>query len=190
MRNALGIDLSLIEDPTNRLDADFFRELAMYEFCKRLYRPARFLVKNIGSVAAKEVRIELEIEKGIGVNVLYPFDLPDKPERRRNFPYVAAMKHIQGSIHRSPGDVTIHRNDDRFRIEIECGDLQPGRRIWSDPICIGKGETGEFQITGRIFAENLAQPKEITLDASAYITRTNMTVDDVLNLIEPADEDK
>lgn len=190
VRNALGIDLSAMEfDPMNRLNPDYFRELATYEFCKRLYRPARFLIENIGAVAAKGVRVEFEIENGIGVNILYPFDLPDVPKRRNKFPYTAAMRHLPNSIHRSPGDITIERNDDRFRIEIECGDLQPGRRIWSDQFSIGKGETGDFQFAGKIFAENLAQPKDISLVASVNVTQTSMSVDDLLDLDAPKDDD-
>jgi len=61
-RNPLGIylpDLSL--DITNIPNRDYFRELAEYEFTRRLFRPVRLILRNVGHVAATNVRAELRI---------------------------------------------------------------------------------------------------------------------------------
>lgn len=187
--NALGINLALLQDRLDGLNPNFFREFAGSEFCKRLYRPVRFMVKNIGTVAARGVRVEFEVAADIGVHITYPSSLPDTPERRSRFSSISEMKHIRSAFRRSPGDVTIDRNDDRYRIVIECGDLQPGRRIWSDEFSIGKGETGEFLFVGQIFAENLPRPKEVTLTAFINVQNTSMTVDELLDLSESESEE-
>ena len=35
------MDLAVVENPMNRINADYYRELAEYEFMRRLFRPVR-----------------------------------------------------------------------------------------------------------------------------------------------------
>lgn len=188
-RNLFGIDTAIISDPFNKINADYFRELASYEFCKRLYSRTRLLVENVGHIAAKGVRIELETPVGVGVHVAHPWDLPDVPQRRSRIGIPRELRRIQSAANRSPGGVTIDKNKERYRVEVECGDLQPGRRVWSEAFSVGMGATGESQFVGRIFAENLAKPKDVTLILSATITNTTMTVEELVRLPTPAEDD-
>src|ERR1035438_7835922 len=120
-------------------NANYYYERAEYEFMTRLCRPVRLAVRNIGEAAAKNVRVELVIPMGIGL--LTVEDLPHKP-KKEEMPGERAMRGIR-SVHqrRNPGEVDIDRNGDRFRIQIDCKDLQPGRRVWSDRFYIGAART-------------------------------------------------
>jgi hypothetical protein len=187
---AFGIDLSSLQfDPTNWLNEGFFRELANYEFARRLFRPVRLVVKNIGQVAANSVRAELTVPTNVGVMVVKPSDLPDPPKRRAELFASADLKNIRPAFRRTPGDVTIDKNEERFRVEIDCGSLQPGRRIWSDVFYIGKGASGELSLSGQVFAENLPQPKDFILTVSVNVTKTQITVAQLRSLPEPPSED-
>ncbi len=188
-RHPLGIDLSMIHsDPMNRLNESYYREMANYEFFRRLFRPVRVLVKNIAQVAAKNVRAELIVPTDVGVAVLDPSETPDPPRRKADFVSNAIMKGIR-PVRRDPGDVTIDKNNDRFRVGIDCGDLQPGRSIKSDEFFIGKGQSGEVALLGQVFAENLLEPKSFSLTISVNINNTSMTVDDLQRLPEPVTTD-
>ena len=81
-----------------------------------------------------------------------------------------------------PGELTIDKNDERFKISIECRDLQPGRAIKSDEFFIGKRHTGQSILNGKVFAENLPQPKEFSLTISATVTETSMSMNELLEL--------
>ncbi|MEN6407172.1 MAG: ATP-binding protein [Thermoguttaceae bacterium] len=178
-----GIDFSAYSyDPHNRPNENYYRELANYEFTRRLFRPVRVVVQNVGQVSANNVRAELTVPTNVGVVVMYKSDMPDPPEKRSFWYNKAAFKNIRPVLRRDPGEVTIDKNDDRFRIGIGCGSLQPGRRVWSDVFYVGTGVTGERAIVGDIFAENLPQPKSFTLTISANVRRTRMDVSELRSL--------
>lgn len=183
--------LSTIQfDPMNRLNHDFFRELADYEFVRRLYRPIRLVVRNIGQVAANHVRAELKVPMNIGVMLADECDMPELPKRRADFLRSSVFRSIPPAIRQSLGGVSIDKNDQRFCIEIDCGDLQPGRQVWSDVFYIGKVETGKFSLSGLLFADNLPQPKEVALILSVTVKQTVMTVDELCSLPGPSNRDE
>jgi hypothetical protein len=185
-RPVLGIDLSALSiDPLNRLNRHYFRKLVEFEFARRFFRPVRFVVRNVGDVAARNVRCELAIAANIGVVVMHSCEFPDAPKRRSSIADSLAIKGIKPAIRRTPGDVTIDKNEERYRIGIECGDLQPGRRVWSDVFHIAMAESGELELAGRIYADNLPQPREFALAISTKVTRTTMSLKELLNLPEP-----
>lgn len=177
----IGLDASQI-DPINRLNEDFFRELAKFEFVRRLFRPLRLVVKNIGEVVANSVRVELAVPMNSSGMVLDRFEIPAPPKR-----YVGIFDNSTPAVtnpffHHEPGDVLIDKNDERFRIEIDCGNLQPGRRVWSDIFYIGKGISGDLSLHGLVYADNLPQPQEFTLNVSVNVKRTSMTVEELCSL--------
>jgi hypothetical protein len=182
----LKIELSDMQfDPMNRLNEDFYRELAAYEFARRLFRPVRLFVKNTGQIAAKNVHAELIVPTTIGVMVLGTPEMPDPPKRKADIINQAAMRGSRPAFMRERGEVTIDKNDQRFGIGIDCGDLQPGRWIKSDIFFVGKGQTGDLALAGQVFAENLPHPKEFGLTISVNVNKTTMTLSDLLDFREP-----
>jgi len=184
-----GIDLSAI-DPMNRLNVNFFREMADFEFARRLFRPVRLVVRNIGQVAANNVRAEITVPIDIGVVVIDFSDFPERPKQRADIFSNSALKGIKPAFRRDPGEVDIVKNSERFRIEINCGDLQPGRRVWSDVFYIGKESSGQLSLSGSIFADNLPQPKDFELTVSVTATKTAMSVYELCSRAEQAVHDE
>lgn len=183
----LPIDLSALSiDLFNRLNPHYFRQLAEFEYVRRLFRPVRLVVRNVGQVSARNVRCEMAIPANIRVHVMDSLDFPDAPKRRTSIANSLPLKGIKPAFGQTPGDVSIDKNDERYRIETEWGDLQPGRRAGSDVFYVGKAESGEVELAGHIYAENLPQPKEFMLAISAKVSRTTMTVNELRNLPEPA----
>jgi hypothetical protein len=172
-------------------NTNYYRRLADYEFAWRLYRPVRVVVRNAGRVAANNVRVELTVPMAGGTSVIQPGQMPDPPKRRYPLlhPGAAAMSGIQPRFN-SPGDVDIDDNADRLRIAIDCRDLQPGRRVWSRIFYIARTTTGEIALTGQVFAGNLPGPRNFTLTIAANVTRTRMTVAELMARPEPAQPDE
>ncbi len=181
-----GIDLSAcFVDPFNRPNPDYFRQLAEYESARRMFHLIRLVVTNTGRVAAKNVQCELAVATNIGVWVIHSSDWPDAPKRRSSMRDLRALESIGPAFRQTAGGVTITKKDKRYLIEMECGDLQPGRRVRSAEFYVGKGETGEVELAGHIYADNLPQPTEFTLTISAKVSSTSLTVNDLRNLPEP-----
>lgn len=174
----------------NRANVRFFRELASFEVARRLFRPIRLVVKNIGQVAADNVRAEMTMPTNMGAAVLYASEMPDPPKRHRGLLDYTVPKGIRPVFLRYPGMVTIDKNEERFRVEIDCGNLQPGRRVWSDIFYLGMLESGALPLCGLLFADNLPQPKNSALTISVSVKRTGMTVDELCSLPELAVENE
>ncbi|MDB4777824.1 ATP-binding protein [bacterium] len=165
----------------NRLNERFFKELAYYEFHHRLYQEVRLVVENTGAVVASDVRIEAALKKGTGIVVIRKSKMPDRPKRRESvLGNMGVMKDIvlhQGL--RDPGCVIIDTDDEQMKIEIDCGNIQPGRKVWSDVFCIGVGQTGEYEVNGQMFAGNLAERQTFTLKIDATITENEVSIKDL-----------
>jgi len=179
----LGIDLSL-----HRPNKDYFRELAKFEFARRFLQPIRLIVRNVGQVAASNVRLEISVPKVIGILIMSKSDMPEPPVRT-DFLARPLTKGIASFLRRDPGEVKIHENEEAFRIEIDCGDLQPGREVPSDVFYIGKRVSGMLPLKGLMLASNLPKPKEFALVASITVANKQISIRELLTLPEPASLD-
>ncbi len=175
--------------PGSYHNPEFFRELAEFEFARRLFRPVRLLVKNVGGVAASNVRCEFVIPRGIGIHVIESSEMPSAP-KQHSYLGSATIPRIKPAFQREPGDLSIDMNDDRYRIEIDCGDLQPSRRVWSELFYFGMVESGEMEICGNLLADNLPEPQSISLKISMLVEKTSMSVDELCELPEPSEIDE
>jgi len=165
----------------------YFLERANYEYARRLFRPVRLVVKNVGQVAASSVRAELIVPTNLGVAVVDSSTIPDAPKRWADDFLSPALGNLRPASRREPGEVIIERNDERVRVTIDCGSLQPGRRVWSSVFYVGKWASGDLPLSGLLFAENLPQPKDFTLLIYVNVTRTKLTVAELLALPDPSD---
>jgi len=175
-------------DAMNRPNQNYFSELAEWEFTRRAVTPIRFLVRNVGTSEASNVRVELSISAGIGIGAMMPHEMPDAPEYRQSIydvisPRIGPLR----NTHREPGDLSIDRNAERVKLEIECGHLQPGRCVWSDDIRLCKRDSGQVLLNGHIFAGNLSTPKAFTLSVDFDVAQTEMSVEELLNLPRPSE---
>lgn len=173
-------DLSVLS--ASQPNQDFFRNLAEFELKRRFFRKVRLVAHNGGHVAAKRVRVELTAATDAGVSVIDESALPDPPKKRVGYLSDSLMMSVRPVFRREGGELTINENSERFRIDIDFRDLQPGRRVWSDTFCIGKTTSGDLVLHGVIFADNLPQPKDFVLTASVTVTQTSMTVDELCSL--------
>lgn len=161
-----------ILDHTNH---NFYRELADYKCVRRLCRPVRLAVENIGKIAARNVRLEIVALNPDGITALEESDLPSRPSKDR-FTNPAFLRGIR-SIHREPGDIAIENTSERLIVKADFGDLQPGRRVCSETFYIGSKISQEILLPVFVYADNLAVPRESILRISVSSTTILMTVE-------------
>jgi hypothetical protein len=157
-------------DETN---SEFYRELADYEYKRRLCQPVRLVVENTGKVAAKNVRVEMTVSNQSEITALKKSDFPSLPSRDR----LTKLASLRWSpyIHRDPGDVRIENISEMLIIKADFGDLQPGRRVCSETFYIGSRISQEIVLSVFVYADNLTIPKEFTLKISVSSKITSMT---------------
>lgn len=173
-----------------RLNSRFYHELSKYVFFHKLFKKIRLVVLNSGDAPATDVRLEISVQKGQGFGIVDWPDVPKTPERRDSFLAFSAIEKMKlRPVFRRAGDVDIEKNEHETKVEIECGNLQSGRKVWTDAFYLGIGQSGEVQITGSVFAANLPQPKTFSLSIKADVQQTNMTVDELVSLGDQSDED-
>jgi hypothetical protein len=165
---------------SGKVNSDYFRELARHEFIRRLMRPIRILVQNHGPVPARNVRVELILAVAAGIEVLEHSEFPDPPPYTKESIDTPIVQRSR-STKQEQGDVRVHTNNERHRITVQGGDLQPGRQVWSDSFYLGT-TTEEILIEGKIFADNLPAPYVFTLAAKVELSHTELSVDDVCAL--------
>jgi hypothetical protein len=115
--------------------------------------------------------------------------LPTPPKRAADILFGPVPRVAHPAFCRAPGDVEIDTDDARFRVTIDCGDLQPGRRVRSEVFCIGKAASGDLSLCGVVYADNLPQPRDFTLAVSVTVTETAMTVEQLCSLPDPPGQD-
>jgi hypothetical protein len=168
-------------DVENAPNRDFYWQFAEYEFFKRIARPVRLVLKNTGEVAANSVRLELTTPVGAGAAVRS--GRPRKPIRG-GFDYGSITRSANRALRPTPGEVSIEKNDERFLVAIEFGDIQPGRHVQSEVFYALRLDSGEVTLKGHVYAANLPQPEECTLLMSFTVTNSKMSVDDLTALAD------
>lgn len=172
-----------------QLNPSYYRQLAKYLFFNRFTQKCRLMVENTGKVPANDVRVEISIQRGNGFGIFDIDECSEKPKKHLDDACsLDLVKRIRPS-NPSAGYMDITKGEDQFNAVIDCGDLQPGRKVWGNQFYIGFAESGEYHITGKLFASNLSQPKEFTLQANADVTQTCMTIDELVALGEPHETD-
>jgi hypothetical protein len=174
----------LFQSPLYSANSIYYMEMAGYEYTRRLFRPVRLAVQNRGQVAADELRVEFSIPTEGQVLAIHSSEIPRAPKRQTNRFGLLNPSNIRPSS-RQPGSLKIDKNSARIRVEVECGHLQPGRRIWSDIFYLARRKTGDIQFDGRVFAANLPQPKDFNLIVSVNVSNSALTVTDLRLLPEP-----
>jgi hypothetical protein len=172
----------------DRLNPHYYHELANYVFTDRLVRKIRLVVTNTGDAPANDVRLEIIVPNGSGLGIIRWSEIPDPPKRRKSVLDMAAMRDldIRPAFPRT-GSIHIEKTGHETKVEIECGNLQPGRKVWADEFHMAVIQSGEVQIVGSLFAANLPKPQSFTLSINAQISRTEMTLDELMALDEPDD---
>jgi hypothetical protein len=180
-------------DIHDRLNPGYYYELSNYVFFHKFFKKIRLVVLNSGDASATDVRLEISVPNGQGFGIADWPEVPKAPKRRGSIVTFSAMEEMNLRLaFRHAGDVDIAKNEHETKIGIECGNLQPGRKVWTDSFYLGVGQSGEIQITGSVFAVNLPQPKAFNLSIKADIQQTTMTIDELVSLgnqNEEGDED-
>jgi hypothetical protein len=160
-----------------RTNHQYYRELAHYIYVRKLFRPVRLSISNVGRVAARNVRVEFSVNSLMQIEMLEEEDFPQMPKKQS---LGSDLNRMRFNRPKTPGSVCINQTADQLTVEIDCGDLQPGRRVFSDVFYIGKKTQNGDNLVGAVYADNLPCPSELILTISASLRESSLTLEDLM----------
>ena len=166
----------------------YYRELVSYKANWSFVRPLRFWLKNVGSVGARNVHVDLKITALQGeLSVYSSLDFRLQPPRE-----FYSFQSINAPIMASPPTVVPRRPDDIGMPAVErCGNywstyiellaLQPKREVTPPPwFVIGANDSGPITIDARIYADTLPEPLARALRINWKVERSVVKANDLL----------
>jgi hypothetical protein len=118
-------------------------------------RRTGFFVRNIGSVTARDVLVEIHAPKKDGVQLLDAYEVPREPSTY--FSAALASQPIET-------DVFVSEYDSEWVATIKVGKLQPKAEFWTyGHLYVATRKPQELEMTARVFGDNIPQPIEIPL---------------------------
>lgn len=162
----------------------YLRERARFEYCHRLYRPFRLMLRNTSAPPARDVRLEFSLPKE---EWTLRTELPEAPGRGYDHligPIIAQQQFPAPEGRRTPhpGDIEIDELENSYHMAIIAGDIQPGRAVWTESVYIGTYQGGEHRLEGSVYASNLSEPQNVQLIVDVELRTTQLTVEDLANL--------
>jgi hypothetical protein len=173
----------------DRTNPDYYRDFANYFVFQKFARKVRLVITNAGDAPAKDLRVEIVLCHNDGCGVVKWSNVPEEPSRRKSILQTPNLPDFQRArSFRPAGDVELDVSKTRSKIDIECGDVQPKRKVWTDEIYLWIHNTGELIIKGLAFAANLPQPQAFDLAISATISCCELSADEVVDLADQSGE--
>lgn len=161
----------------DRVNVDYWRELADYIFVRRTLAPIGFAALNASGELAKNVRIEINQAKETGIIFMEGDDLPKYP-----------VYQGYGFLQNLPSNPLLQRNvpevrdhHDRWTLLINFGDVQPKATNWAtEPVYVAASAPGPYTLAIKVYADNLSQPldAEIELDFDIDM-RPALTIEEI-----------
>lgn len=166
----------------------YYRAFAEYVALNGFVKPARLVVSNVGPIAATDVRLELRLDADAGLLLLDSGDAPRRPARQSSI-YDAVVPAGLRPLRREPGDVEIEKRKHHTTLTMECGNLQPGRQVWSETFFVGIAAQEPKAFSGHVLAGNLSAPQAFSLTLGAVVSQRELSVAELLALADDADDE-
>lgn len=155
---------------------DYWRDLG--EYVSVISRLARFglAIHNRGSVAARDVRLELAVD-GAAAVVWEPDQLPKRPRPYTNSPLDIMAPSLPMSFAEMP---RVSKQGSRWVMTFERELIRPGEVAFGDqPLFLGVKNTSVVEIVGRLYASNVRAPHAVELSIDVTVEKKPLGMDDL-----------
>lgn len=155
---------------------EFYRQYVSYHVMQQFFTPVRFWLQNLGSIGARDVYIEVDIE-ATGDLVVMPKDqIPSSPPSKAggSFGLLGTDRHV------SRPEEFLSGKGNAWSTKFEVRALQPQRQISPEVrIFIGATASCEVKFRARIFADTLPEPSRQELTMHLSVADESLTVADI-----------
>jgi hypothetical protein len=173
---------SFVTISLSRVNYSYYKELVDFTKTSRLVSPFYFAVGNTGSTTAKDVRLEMKIDKvGKDVLVMDSYRFPRVPEREHSFdPSYLGLRSKAKTDYVKVRDI-----GDFWLMEARADKVQPQASHWfNDPFYIGSHQSHSIDVLISIFADELSTPKQQQLRVNVQSEHRKVSLEDIIRLEE------
>lgn len=157
---------------------EYYRQTAVY--LKKTMETSRvdFIIYNVGTVPARDVRLELVVaDQNRSLIFRDAADMPEEPFSTVFFGRVA-----QPTLNL---DVNVQRANDGHHITAHLGKIQAKAKAHtSSGLFIGSRDPQTIELKARIFADNLPAPREANLRLDLRPREDSLSVEGLMGLVE------
>jgi hypothetical protein len=148
----------ILANITERVNKNYWRELADYTSKKGAFVPIGLVATNAGTELARNVRLEVVQAKNSSLAFMAEKDVPRFPQSKS----ILFTPELPRSIFKtSKATPEVLDHGDRWTVTIEFGDIQPKAQSWAeDPLLVSSDGSGIHTLQLRIYADNLSEPHE------------------------------
>jgi hypothetical protein len=147
------------------VNKDYYRDSIDYFVRRSFFTPIRFWLKNIGSVGAKDVYVDLHVSSEDTELILSSFSQFNVPTK--DWGGVMSFTPQSWNNQSEISSVEPEKRGKQWTTRLELPALQPQREV-SPPIAflIGAVKSGRVIVTARVYADTLPEPitRELTID--------------------------
>jgi hypothetical protein len=160
---------------------DYWRDLADYILMTRACAGMAFAITNESNKLAKGVRIEVNHQIGLGLELLNDYEMSNYP-RYDLTPsnYLAGLQLVD----RDRIAPEIQTYDDHQTLTIVFGNVQPKATKWTDvDLFVRADESRSYPLAVKIYADNISPPQEVTIDLNFSVQhRPPLKIEDVASV--------
>lgn len=142
----------------DRVNTDYWRELAEWKLLHDLSVPIGFVLKNTSTTIAQNPRFVITITKRDNLLIVSDEDMPTRPQYRGfDFPILSVAERFGGITER----VSVEEFSDRYEITTQIRSIQPQASAFSpDPFYMALNTSGSVVLDGILYADNISEPVE------------------------------
>lgn len=160
------------------INVDYWRDLVKYISFIRSVHPVELAIKNIDTVSANDVRVEITIEDPSREMIIYESsDKPSRPEKNMMFKVHPLPKSIDQYL-------VEYKNAGYWKIITNIERIHPKRNMPIPGfIFIGSNVTNTYEAKVTIYADNITEPITSTLNLKVNSDRVNLSWNDFYSKI-------
>ena len=167
---------SLFDFTIFRVNDNYSQELIEYCFQQALYVPLGLALTNESRSAAKRVRFVGSIPAS-DVSLVREY-LDPLPQREHDYGLAASDLALLTGDEVEP---EVQRFGNRWEISIDFGDIRPRETVFTDsPIWLAAAASSVVELRGGLFADNVPEPIQCSLEVRFRVEQRRMEYDDAL----------
>ena len=161
-------------NPLERINPDYYRELAKYVRVAEARKGFYFIVRNEGDIVAHDVRVFCEIPRKEGLILHDCSNKPRRPQRKHEM-FMVPVSHSETV---EPWDLTVGSYGNNIRVEAEIGKIQPKATVRTiRKLYVGARSSGVYNVSALVYSDDLPQPAKFDLSFDVQVVQEEANID-------------
>jgi hypothetical protein len=174
--------VSALMASTLEMNPHFHEDLIDYVAASALLNPVGLALTNDGGVSARAVELRIQVPRQQGLHIVDDSDRPDRPSKHFNIPKFRS--NITDIARSGSPEPRVSAYSNYYEIVVHFGNVLPRSTVWtSEAFFLGAEISQKALAAARLYADNLANPLDVSLEISIVTQIRPMNVDEIRALL-------